>query len=479
MADARSGPLVTTRMNSRTAQAVNTLLSELGLAHADTARTLQVTGSDPVVPTPFALGCAASAALGAQGIAIAEIWKLRGGRAQHVSVNAARAVVPGLYAVAAVAQNGHSVQLGYAPVGFYRTGDERHVYLVGSQYRSQERYGILETLACGNTPEAVARAVSGWKAQDLEDVLEARGLPAGVMVRSAEEWRGHPQGRWLAQQPVVSIEKIADSRPEPFAPAARPLSNLRVLDMTHVMAGPVASRMLAEQGAEVLHVFPPNRSYRLVMTFDTDIGKRSAFIDMERPGDLERLQDLAGDADVFVQSWRPGRLERRGLSPAALAARRPGLIYVSVSAYGDGGPWGLRGGYDPLAQSATGIALSQGSAADPQLVPAGAITSYLSGYLAAAGALAALIRRAAEGGSYHVRVSLARTAMWAQGLGPVAGAHAHIAMPHLNPSHLMNLHSTFGHLRVAAPIIQYSETPGYWERPPEPVGASTPNWLEA
>jgi hypothetical protein len=300
----------------------------------------------------------------------------------------------------------------------------------------------------------------------------------GVIARPRDEWRQHPQGEWLAARPVIEIEKIGESAPEPFQPASRPLSGIRVLDMTHVLAGPASTRTLAEQGAEVLHISALHQMDTPRVGIDTGLGKRQAFLDIDRPDQLARLKALAAGADVFVQSWRPGSLDKRGLSPVELAAARPGLIYVSVSCYGSGGPWRSRAGYEPCGQTACGLVIDDGSPEKPRLAAVRTLNDYLTAYLAAAGALGALIRRAREGGSYHVKVSLTRSSMWVQDLGQLPPARWPETPPPLRarPEHLMAMDSSFGRLVFPAPITQYSLTPAYWSRPPEPYGASLPSW---
>jgi hypothetical protein len=248
---------------------------------------------------------------------------------------------------------------------------------------------------------------------------------------------------------------------------------------SHLLAAPVPALLNVVLRPDVLHEPAHHQLDPIRLAIDTGAGKRSAFLDLDVRDDLARVLDLARDADLFVQSWRPGVLDRRGLSPEQLAARRPGLIYVSASAYGSGGPWAARGGYEPVGQVACGLAIDEGSADAPRLAVTGTLNDYLSAYLAAAGALAALLRRAREGGSYHVKVSLTRTSMWLQELGRLPQREwPAVPLPmDPEPADLIAMDSPFGHVTLAAPITRYSRTPGYWERAPEPFGASLPEWL--
>ena len=282
-------------------------------------------------------------------------------------------------------------------------------------------------LQTSNTKPALARAVAERDAAELERQCQARGLPL-VMVRTTQEWRAHPHARLLAERPVIEIERIADGPPVAFGGADRPLADIRVLENTHVLAGPGIGRCFAEQGADALRIAPPCTSDPINFMIDTGFGKRSAFLDLNQPHDQARYRKLAAQSDVVVQSLRPGALEQRGIGYRELVANRAegkGLVYVSVSCYGlESGPWSRFVGYDPLAQAATGVAALEGGPAAPRTVPCTLLADYLTAYLGAFGALAALIRRAREGGSYHVRISLAQTCMWVEDLGLRSGASA-------------------------------------------------------
>lgn len=462
-------------------EACGRLLSLIGVDPAEAGGTISLMGEDPVVDSRFRTGAAAAAALAAQGTAIAAIWRMRSGQGQDVSVDVRRAAAVGLRTSRNIHQNNvHHEDLPRSTErfpDFFRTRDGRHIYLLRSLANPESLVQLLTLLECVHTPSSIASAVARWDALELEETLAAKRL-VGVIARPREEWLRHPQGAWLAARPVIEIEKIGDSAPEPLGPAVRPLSGIRVLDVTHVLAGANASRTLAEQGAEVLHISALHQMDTMRVCIDTGLGKRSAFIDIDRPSELERLKQLAGSADMFVQSWRPGSLDKRGLSPEELAALRPGLIYVSVSCYGSGGPWRTRAGYEPCGQTACGLVLEEGTPDQPRLAAVRTLNDYLTAYLAAAGALGALIRRAREGGSYHVKVSLTRSSMWLQELGQLPPDKWPRQPPSLaaRPEDLMEIESVFGRLSVAAPVTQYSRTKAYWSRGPEPFGASPPEW---
>ena len=458
------------------------LLGQIDLPIDAGGGTVSIEGDDPIVDSRFRPGAAAAAALAAQGLGVAAIWKARTGISQDVSVEARRAAVPGLRTINFMRQNGHAHDLfprsTKSFTDFFPTKDGKQLYLLRTTLYVENLIGTLELLGCNYDAQSMARAVAKWDALELEEALAERRL-IGVVARPREEWLAHPQGRWLAARPPVEIEKIGDSAPEPLLPAARPLAGVRVLDFTHILAGPVTARMLAEQGADTLHVSAQHQMDPMRLGIDTGAGKRSTHLDIDHPGDLATLRRLAEDADIFVQSWRPGSIDKRGLSPEALAERRPGIIYVSVSAYGAGGPWADRAGYEPVGQAACGLVLEEGSADKPRLAVTGTLNDYLAAYLGAAGTMAALLRRSREGGSYHVKVSLTRTSMWMQEIGRLPRAEwpeRDIPME-ARPSDLMTMQSPFGMITIPGPITQYSQTPGYFDRPPEPFGASLPGWL--
>src|SRR5208282_368469 len=283
----------------------------------------------------------------------------------------------------------------------------------------------LKVLGCAEDKEEVRKSVAKWDALELEEaIIAAKG--AGGMVRSMAEWAQHPQAKALATLPLFEIVKIGDAPAEKLPDGDRPLSGVRVLDLTRVLAGPSSARTLAEHGADVLKITAahlPNLGYQ---EFDTGHGKLSAQLDLRDPKQLATLKELARETDVFVQGYRPGTLSDRGLSPEELAKARPGLVYVSLCAFSHVGPWASRRGFDTVVQNVSGITSRQGELfpgkePGPQFYPVSAI-DYLTGYLMAFGALVALKRRAKEGGSWLVRISLAQTGRWLVGLGEVPAA---------------------------------------------------------
>jgi crotonobetainyl-CoA:carnitine CoA-transferase CaiB-like acyl-CoA transferase len=320
---------------------------------------------------------------------------------------------------------------------------------------------------------AAAEAASAkWDGLALEDAIHAAKGCAGL-ARSAEEWARHPQSAAVAAQPLLEIRKIGDARPEPLRAGTRPLAGVRALDLTRVLAGPTCARTLAEHGADVLKISGAHLPDSGSAEFDTGIGKLQAFLDLRTKEGIETLRGLLKTGDLFSQSFRPGALAARGFSPEEAASLRPGVVYVTLSAWGAEGPWKDRRGFDSIVQTVSGMAYKQSGEAKPKLLPVSVI-DYVSGYLMAYGAMVALARRATEGGSWLVRVSLARTGKWIVDRGMVEGVSSVPA--ELTPEELANLVMQTGRFTHLRPVLGLSETPPRWERPPAPLGAHPPAW---
>ncbi|MBI3919399.1 MAG: CoA transferase [Betaproteobacteria bacterium] len=287
-----------------------------------------------------------------------------------------------------------------------------------------------------------------------------------------------PQMQAVARLPLLEIVKIGDAPAQPLPAGDRPLSGVRVLDLTRVLAGPTCARTLAEHGADVLRVTREDLADMGPTDFDTGIGKLCTHIDLRNPPEAETMHGLVRECDVFSQSYRPGALARHGLSPEALAQRRPGIVYVTLSAWGREGPWSGRRGYDTVVQSANGMAWRPNNER-PAFLPYSA-QDYVAGYVLAFGAMVALARRVREGGSWLVRASLAGAGHWIRQHGllePAEYAHLPTELPVDElQSLLMNHESPIGRITHLAPVVQMSETPARWARPSVPRGYHPPVW---
>jgi len=436
-------------------------------------------GREPALPSSFRVGAIAQATIAAAGLAAAELWRQRGGRRQSLRVDMRHAAVE--------FRSERYMRLADKPpeptwdkiAGVYDTGDGRKVRLHTNF--PHHRDGILKLLGVAYDRDAVAAALRQWQAEPFEAAVAEAGLVA-TMLRAPAEWAEHPQGRAVAGLPLFEIEKIgeAPARALPRHPA-RPLAGVRVLDLTRVIAGPVCGRALAAHGADVMRVTAPHLPGLARLDVDTGRGKLATALDLRATEDRERLEGLLRQAHIFVQGYRPGGLGALGFSPAACAELRPGIIAVTLSAYGHAGPWALRRGFDSLVQNASGLNVAEAEAAGvpaPRELPAQAL-DHASGYLMAFGAMMALARKAEEGGSWHVRVSLAQTGHWLARLGRLADGFAAADPKLADVADLLEATETpFGRLTAVRHAAQMSETPPHWLRPPVPLGTHAPVWPE-
>src|SRR5512138_327131 len=459
--------------------ALRTILPAAGWAD-DRARTVEITGgADPILPTSFRIGETSAAALAAVGLAVSDLWALRSGRPQDVAVDTRQAT--------ASLRSGHYLKMDGADVsterntimGVYPAKNGRWSYLHCNF--PNHRAAALSVLGVPEDREAVRRAVAQWDALELEEaIIAAKG--AGGMVRTMEEWAKHPQAAAIASLPLLEVVKIGDSAPEKLPDGDRPLSGIRVLDLTRVLAGPTCARTLAEHGADVLKITGahlPNLGYQ---EYDTGHGKLSAHLDLREAKDVDILRGLVREGDVFSQGYRPGTLGARGLSPEALAQVRPGIVVVSLCAFSHVGPWASRRGFDTVVQTVSGITSRQGelfpgAEPGPQFYPVSAI-DFLTGYLMAFGAMVALARRAREGGSWLVRISLAQTGHWLVGRGQVPEAELKDVPKEFTTDELarwsISSDTPVGRLGHLAPVVRLSETPPRWARPSVPLGYNEP-----
>jgi crotonobetainyl-CoA:carnitine CoA-transferase CaiB-like acyl-CoA transferase len=433
------------------------------------------TGIEPVLPSSFAVGTAAQAAIGAAALAAAELWRLRGGRRQRVRVEMRDAAIE-FRSERYLRVDGKELDDHHDGVaGLYRCGDGRWARLHTNL--PHHRDGLIALLGCDHDRAAVQSALDRWSAEKLEAIAAEAGLVV-TACRSFAEWDAHAQGAAVASLPLFSIEQIGDAPALKFAPAERPLSGIKVLELTHVIAGPVGGRLLAGHGADVLLVTAAHRPAMLPLVIDNGRGKLSTRIDLRQRSGRETLAGLVGEADVFVQGYRPGALAAHGFGPEKVAGLRPGIVYASLSAYGHAGPWAQRRGFDSLVQTASGFNLAEAEAfgsSEPRALPAQAL-DHATGYLLAFAIIAALKRRAEQGGSWHVRVSLAQTGHWLRQLGRIDGMQCRDPCFDEVRDRLEEAPSGFGRLTAVRHAADMSETPPHWTRLSVPLGTHAPAW---
>ncbi|WP_341898437.1 CoA transferase [Ferrovibrio terrae] len=455
------------------------------------AGEVTMTGSDPLFRTPFRIGETLAMALAARGVAANDLWALRTGKRQKIAVDARAAAMTSLYGREVTLLRDASGQYQPVPVAPalkhmvamtqpWQAADGRWVLPHTNLPHLQRR--VFDVLDCDNTVESIKAAVARWNADDLDQAIAAANACA-AKVLTPQEWLAHPQGAYLASRPVVEITRIAGSAPEPLpAGGDQPLSGIRVLDLTRILAGPTTSLGLAEHGADVLMVTAPDLPQVPSFVRDTSHGKRSCFLDIKRAEDAATFRALVREADVLVDGYRPGRLAAHGFGVDELIALRPGLIHVSVNCFGSGGPLADRAGWDQIAQAITGICHTQGeatAAGQPKLTPV-PMCDFLTGFLGTFGALLALARRAREGGSYRVQVSLCQAAMLFQRQGLIDNFHA--APGQLTPAEFDALavcvdNTAYGDLKTLGPVLRMSDTPCRWSRPTPKLGNDRAEWL--
>jgi crotonobetainyl-CoA:carnitine CoA-transferase CaiB-like acyl-CoA transferase len=438
--------------------------------------SVTLTGDEPQLPSSFRVAAAAQTSIAAVALAAAQLWKLRSGQSQDVAVDMRHAVVE-CRSERYLRVDGKPPPPAWdAIAGVYRTGDQRFVRLHTNF--PHHRAAVCQVLDCKPERADVQAALMQWNGEAFETAAYAAG---GVvaMMRSYEEWSALPHARALAALPTISIEKIGEAPPRPWPTGDRPLAGVRVLDLSRVIAGPVAGRALAAHGADVLLISGPDLPAIPWLTIDTGRGKLTGFVDLKREQGRSELRDLLVDADIFSQGYRPQALASLGFSPEDAANTSPGIVYVSLSAYGHAGPWAGRRGFDSLVQTSTGFNHAEAQAAGvegPKELPA-QMLDHATGYLMAFGAMMAKARQSREGGSWHVRVSLAQTGRWLWNLGRVAEGLKTQDLPgEAVGGFLEEVPSGYGPLGAVRHSAVLSKTPALWARPAMPLGSHPPQW---
>ena len=460
-------------------QSLKQILTDLWILAGGEAAVLDavaLTGLEPQLPSSFRVAAAAQASIAAAGLAAAQVWKLRSGEGQQVAVDMRHAIVECRSERYLRVDDKPPPPAWDAIAGVYKTRDRRFVRLHTNF--PHHRDAVCRVLNCKAERDDVQATLMQWDAEAFETTAyEAGGVVA--MMRSHEEWSELPQAKALATLPVIEIEKIGEAAPRPWPAGDRPLAGLRVLDLSRVIAGPVAGRTLAAHGADVLLVSSADLPAIPWLTIDTGRGKLTTFIDLKRDEGRNRLKELLAQADIFSQGYRPHALAGLGFTPEGAARISPGIIFVSLSAYGHVGPWAERRGFDSLVQTATGFNHAEGQTAGvdgPKELPA-QILDHATGYLMAFGAMMAKARQSREGGSWHVRVSLAQTGRWIWNLGRVPdGLKTEDLKGEAVRPFVEQLPSGFGLLQAVRHAAQLSRTPAFWSRPAMPLGSHPPQW---
>ncbi|MGN0095305.1 MAG: CoA transferase [Corynebacterium sp.] len=466
------------------------LLGTVGLSSADAGGSVDFIGADPVLPDVLRLAGGTSIALVAKSVAVAALWRMRGGRGQDISMDmrtAPRRLCP-FYEKRWELLNGYPMgdparaDEAFSTSHFYETADGRWMHPMGPYPRLRNDTAAL--LGVPERPERVAEAIKGWNSLDLEKAGEAAGVIM-PMCRTTDELIQTEQYRdVLSTMPPVVVEKIGDSEPEPLPGGAQqPLAGVRALGRAHIIAGAGAGRGLALHGADVLNVWDPNE-YEMPMLYATsNVGMRSTMLDLKQDAGEARMQELLRGADIFFANRRPGYLARHGLDATSAAETRPGIIHATVNLNGETGPWAGRVGFDQTAGALAGVLLAEGEDGVPALPQVPVVNDYITSWFLELGILRALMLRAEHGGSYKVSVSLTRTALWMRSLGifdkdyaaEVAGkAPGHEYLP----PQTFSADTALGRYQGVTEQVRMSRTPGGYTYPLIPRGSHRPAWID-
>jgi crotonobetainyl-CoA:carnitine CoA-transferase CaiB-like acyl-CoA transferase len=471
--------------------ATDDVLKDVGLTSADSGGKLSFYGSDPILPSSIRFGTAAAIGLAARSVALSALWKQTTGEGQDISVDMRKALrrFAGFFEEKWETINGRPPTPGGYAVSpflnmesfFRETRDGRHVLALDIYPQILVR--TLNFLGCSPNQESINSAIRKWNAVELENAAAAEGLVL-AMVRTNEEFRREPQYTdVLSKMPLISVEKIGESDPIPLKANGDnlPLAGIRALGMGHVIAGAALGRDMALYGADVLNIWRPRDSEIESFFWDVQVGMRSTILD-DAKEDREKFNQLLKDADVFFANKRPGFLKKHGLDAESLSAQKPGLIHATVVLHGEKGPWSNRPGFDEIGSAVSGLFAIEGSLTQPKQPPIVPICDNVVAWLGTTGILAALRRRAIEGGSYRVVVSLTRTVLWMLSLGifdkdyakSTAGStdeHAY-SVPHL-----FTAETPLGTYQGMTDQVVLSRTPGFFRTVLVPRGSSKAEWL--
>jgi crotonobetainyl-CoA:carnitine CoA-transferase CaiB-like acyl-CoA transferase len=470
-------------------EGVNQVLADVGMSAADSGGELTFYGQDPIVPSRIRFATMAGIGLAAKTIAAAAVWRDRTGEGQdiHVDIRKAFRRFAGFFEGIWETMNGRPPAMGFFDNNpfftfplFRETRDGRHVVTLNFYPKLHQR--ALNFFRCSDSLESLQNSILQWRADDLEAAAAEEGLVL-AKVRTFEELRKELQyAEVLARMPLVSIEKIGESEPIPFRPDAKsPLDGIRALGMGHVIAGAAIGRDLAFYGADVLNIWRPNDTELEGFFWDVQVGMRSAILDSSKE-DRAKFDGLLNGADIFFANKRPGYLKSHGLDAEELCAKKPGLIHATVVLHGEKGPWSNRPGFDEIGATVSGVFSLEGSLSSPKQPPIVPICDNVVGWLGTLGVLAALRRRAVEGGSYKVVVSLTRTVLWQLSLGIFDRAYARTTAgstdEHTNVTpDLFTAQTPLGTYQGLDEQVYLSKSPGSYRTVIVPRGSNKPEWL--
>lgn len=471
-------------------RAVNEVLSDVGMTIDDCGGRLDFYGRDPIVPSPLRYGTIAGVGLAARSVALAALRKQATGEGQDISIDVRKALrrFCGFAERRWETINGRPPTLGafaaspfLNPPWFNQTRDGR--YAVALDFYPGIRARTLNLLKCSESSESIGNAIRQWRSSDLEEAAAEAGVPMAI-VRTNEDLRRESQYTdVLSKMPLITVEKCGESEAIPIGGrGGLPLAGVRALGMGHVIAGAAMGRCLALYGADVLNIWGLHACEIDFLAWDAQVGMRSTILGSSAE-DRAQFHKLLQDTDIFFANKRPNFLEQHGLDAAELCARKPGLIHATVVLHGDSGPWAGRPGFDMHGAAVAGVYPLEGTPALPSLAPIGTpVCDNVVGWLGVTGILAALRRRAVEGGSYRVLVSLTRTALWLLSLGVFDKAYARATAGgsdeqfYPDPD-LFTSETPCGTYKGMTDQVVMSKTPGSYRTVLVPIGSSKPEWV--
>jgi crotonobetainyl-CoA:carnitine CoA-transferase CaiB-like acyl-CoA transferase/DNA-binding beta-propeller fold protein YncE len=468
---------------------VNEVLTDVGLTTADSGGKLTFYGQDPILPSPIRFGTMAAVGMAARSVALAALWRQATGEGQDIFLDVRKALhrFCGFFEGRWETINGRPPSGGslitspFFDIPFFReTRDGRHV--IALDFYPQLRARTLNFLRSSENSESINNAIRKWDGVELEEAAAEAGLVM-AMVRTNEEFRRELQyTEVLSKAPLITVEKIGDSEPVPLKPSSNlPLERIRAFGMGHVIAGGAMGRDLALYGADVLNIWRPHDAEVDAFAWDVQVGMRSTILGDSKE-DRAQFQRLLKRADVFFANKRPGFLSRHGLDAEELCAQKPGLIHATVVLHGEKGPWSNRPGFDEIGAAVSGLFALEGSPTRPKQPPIVPICDNVVAWLGTTGILAALRRRAIEGGSYRVVISLTRTVLWLLSLGIFDKAYAQATAGSTDEHHyaepdLFTAETPCGTYQGMTDQVVLSRTPGAFRTVLVPRGSSKPEWL--
>lgn len=484
-----SGGSAPDRQHYTAADVTRELWNGLGMP-ATSLDSLSLTDSSnlSVLPSSYKIGILAQSSIGLSALAAAQIRAIRNkSQVPRVTVPLKHATIEckseRLYRL-----NGKPAPSPWGPIGGLHKTSDGYVRIHDSF--PNHRDGTLELLGLPfqASRQDVANTTAKWASIDLESVGTAEERLAIYALRSYEQWDLLPQSKAITNFPIL-LKKLNES------PAGLPhrisgigsdkcLRGLRVLEMSRVIAAPLAGKTLAAHGADVLWVTSPTLPDLPTMDRDFGRGKRTIQLDISKTDDLSRLRELLKDADVFIQGFRPDSLARRGLSPEEILEINPRIVIANMSAFGPNGPWSSRRGFDSLIQTCSGMNISEadhhGSGEPARPLPC-QILDHAGGYLLATGIIASVYRQSVEGGSWQVDVSLANVMKYLRSLGQYEGSSGFSTRDYENAGdveeYLEARETGFGLLEAVRHSATIDDCGVGWDVMPEPLGSSNPEWL--